>query len=279
LFLLFNEIHFHAFLWSLYFSYGAGFLISLYAVRNIPAKSSFKEIFRVGKIGLGYGFMSQLANIAQLINLRLNFFVLEHFYDHESVGLFSTGSTIAESIWLIGGAISIVQYSKISNTFDKDESVKISAKLGKTGLIVSIISFLPLLLIPEHFYTTILGSDFKGIKDILLLLSPGIILIGFSLAFSHYFAGTGKYWINTISSFLGVLFTLIGSFILIPKFGVYGAAISASISYTFITLILMMYFVSESKIGIRKLLPQKEDFVEIFRLIINYFPKLSKGIN
>jgi O-antigen/teichoic acid export membrane protein len=278
LFFLFKHISFNAFLLSVYISYSVGVLISYYAIRRILCKPDLKGIIETGKIALSFGFLSQLANLIQLINLRLNFFILEYFYGKESVGIFSTGSTLAESVWLIGGAMSVVQYSKISNTFNQSEAVKTSTQLGKTGLLVSLFSVIPFLILPEEFYASILGDDFKGIKNIILLLSPGIICIGFSLAFSHHFAGTGKYKINIIASFSGIIFTLIGSFLLIPYLGMTGAAISASISYCFITIVLMLFFAAESKVSLWKLFPGKDDIEYLVKILFQKIPKTQKEV-
>ena len=90
-------------------------------------------------------------------------------------------------------------------------------------------------------------------------MSPGILSIAGSLMFSHYFSGLGKHYLNTIASTIGLVFTFIAGFILIPRIGLYGAAITASISYFTMVVFQLILFLKLSKTKMSELLINKDD--------------------
>jgi len=54
-----------------------------------------------------------------------------------------------------------------------------------------------------------------------------------------------------ISSALGLVFTLVLGFLLIPRFGIIGASVTASISYTASTIYQFIIFIRMSHLGIK----------------------------
>ena len=105
----------------------------------------------------------------------------------------------------------------------------------------------------------------------MLCLAPGVVLYSFSLLIGHYFSGTGKIYINTIASSIGLVATLLLSFWAIPKWGFYGAATVTSISYLFTSMVVVYYFTKESGLGVTSLLPQWKDlklYVDSLKRII-----------
>jgi O-antigen/teichoic acid export membrane protein len=84
---------------------------------------------------------------------------------------------------------------------------------------------------------------------------------------SHYFSGSGKPWHNTISSGIGLVFTLLLGFTLIPRFGITGAGITASVAYTAGMLYQLMVFMKISGAKWRSVLSFSADFSMIRKLL------------
>jgi O-antigen/teichoic acid export membrane protein len=85
--------------------------------------------------------------------------------------------------------------------------------------------------------------------------------------FSHYFAGIGKHFINTIASCIGFIFTLIFGFILIPYMGIVGAGLTASISYLSTVVFQATVFKRLTKSKISEFLITKKDYYLLIREI------------
>lgn len=261
-FLVLNEKSIAAYIHSLYFAFGGSLLISLVYVYKVFGKislHSLQEYFVVIRELFRLGFMNQLAHITQVMSFRLSFYFLDAYHGEASVGIYSNGIQIMESIWLISKSISLVQYARIANSDDRKYSQELSVKLVKVGFFISLIFIIPLLLLPEAFYLFIFGKGFAGVKEVIWLLAPGVLLYNFSIILGHYFSGIGKYHINTIASSIGLLVSLILFSLLIPEYNIVGAGVATSISYAVTSLVLLIIFMRESKIGGHAFLPSSDD--------------------
>ncbi|MGB0403395.1 MAG: polysaccharide biosynthesis C-terminal domain-containing protein [Salibacteraceae bacterium] len=226
--------------------------------KTSPIQSMYKELFN-------YGLVIQLANLFQFGVYRSNYLVLEHFSSASILGVYSIGNQVGEKALIPGNAVSLVQYSTISNSDDLEYSVKLTIQLSNLNTLLSIGSFTALLCIPADWLSYILGPDFTQIKSILFYLAPGIVFLSISSVFSHFFAGLGKYSINTKISGLGFISILIFSYLLIPTYGIEGAAISASIVYLVQLITNVLVFKKISNLNWDK----------IFNIFIRTFQKYS----
>jgi O-antigen/teichoic acid export membrane protein len=85
--------------------------------------------------------------------------------------------------------------------------------------------------------------------------------------FSHYFSGSGKPWHNTISSGIGLIFTVSLGFILIPMLGITGAGLTSSIAYSAGMIYQLIVFKYMTQVGLREFIPGPEDFRRIRTLL------------
>jgi O-antigen/teichoic acid export membrane protein len=276
-FIVFRIFSINAYISALYISMGSSMLISA-----VLLSTSFKEMklnnftqyFPVVKQMLTFGFQNQVAHITQLLSFRLSFYVIEEYAGIAAVGIYSNGISIAESIWMVAKSMSLVQYSYISNSTNREESARITMLLVKAGLAASLLLLIPLVLIPVEAYVFIFGQGFSDIKPVIITLLPGIVIYNVSILFGHYFSGTGRYSINGRISAIGLVVSVILYFTLIPLFSIRGAGIATSLSYIFTSLLFLWYFAKENKDWHTYLTPRWSDI----KLVITELKK-AKNIN
>ena len=235
---------------------------------------SLEKMNDIIKKFLKHGSYIQLANLLQLINYRLSYYLIDYWHGTAALGIYSVGVSIAEAVWLISKSIALVQYARVANIQDKEYAQNLTVKLVKLSFIGTLAVLIPLLLIPAGFFAVIFGKEFADIKIIILSLSPGILSLAISYIFTHYFSGIGKNHVNTIASGLGFILTLLFCFLLIPLYGIIGAAISASLSYFISFLYLFIIFKKESGSSVISYVPKVNDFKqaigELRKLITKY---------
>jgi O-antigen/teichoic acid export membrane protein len=266
---IFKEKNISVFITTLYISYGLAFILSCFFISKylqIPLRT---DIMQVAITAFQFGAIAQLANLFQFISYRYAYVVLNNPNNQTDVGIYSTAVSISEAVWLISGAISIVQYSKISNTEDPKVAQELTLKLSKFSLLLTVLAIAFLLLLPDTFYVFLFGKDFTGVKAIMLTLTMGIVSLGYSIVFSHYFSGLGKYYVNTIVSFVGMIVTIVLSKLLIPKYGIPAAGWISSVTYLLGTICLVVYFLYQSKINVKRLFVSSSDIVDFKNILSN----------
>ena len=98
------------------------------------------------------------------------------------------------------------------------------------------------LAIPKFVFVAIFTAKFGDVKMVITSLAIGIVSLSVSMIFSGFFSSINKPYHNTISSAIGLVFTIGMGLVLIPSYGIVGAGISASVSYTFLTLYQFIVF-------------------------------------
>jgi len=263
-----------AYITGLYISFIISLIISyIYVIKLVgPLKIiSAGEFFKIIQEMFRYGILNQVAHITQMMSFRMSFYFLDRFHGESAVGVYSNGISLAESVWLIAKSISLVQYSRIANSNDRNYSQKLTVQLSKASAFLSLIILIPLVLFPSSFYEIIFGSGFSGVKEVIWSLSLGVIIYNFSILLGHYFTGTGRYHINAIASSAGLVVSLILFFTLIPRYDITGAGIATSVSYLFTTIILLIIFIKDNPANFRNSLKMKGDYKNLKKEISAIF--------
>ena len=138
-------------------------------------------------------------------------------------------------------------------------------------MIVTTLAVLCLVALPEFFFRMIFGREFGEIRIVIAFLGFGIIALSFSMILSQFFSGINKPYHNTISSAIGLVFTVLLGLVLIPKYGIMGAGISATVSYTFQTLYQFIIFSRMTKLKLRDFMLTGTEI----RLLISELKKIS----
>jgi len=232
----------------------------------INVEASFSQTLK--KL-LSLGFWAQSANLLQFLNYRLSYFILISYVSIGNIGIYSAAIQVGEALWIIAKSFSLVLYARVSNEADEQKAQNISLILAKFSFIFTTFLCILILLIPDSLFQVIFGDDFIGISKLLLYLFPGISAFGFSILISSYFSGIGKFYINTLSSFIGLIITIIACYLLIPVYGTTGAAIATSFSYCTSALFLVICFIRFRKISILYLLPRKKELIDLIAIIRN----------
>ncbi|MGD1845960.1 MAG: polysaccharide biosynthesis C-terminal domain-containing protein [Salibacteraceae bacterium] len=244
---------------ALYVANGSMLLLSFWRIAPEWTWTSLRGMGKEIKEMARYGFFAQLGNLAQLLNYRLSFFLLKEWHGVASVGVYSTGIQLSEVFWVISRGISTVQYAHISNSQDENANRRLTLDLLKFSFLSVLALLIPALLLPNAFYTFLFGPEFSQVKSVLYFLAPGVAVFAVSSILSHYFAGVGLLKVNAYSSIIGLGFTLVLGFGLIPSYEIAGAGLTATASYSAATAYQLWFFLRYTGFSIKALLPTRED--------------------
>lgn len=247
--------------------FGLLFLISSYQVLR---RCDFKNISFSRQIGsklFDYGWKTQLSAFLQFLNNRLSFYFLEYFKGIVSVGIFSIGVAFSEAIWTVSRSLSLVLYADIVNDTNSNEAIEKTKISLRISFLITSLFLCIMLLIPANFYAMIFGKDFHQTKEIVLFLSPGILAIAVSNIIGYYFAGINKLRILNVKAIVGLIFTIISSFYIIPKWGIRGACVISSVSYCLSSALLFWRFYQITEFHIHDFILSKKEVDLLLRKV------------
>lgn len=252
-----------AFIWPLIISFGLSFFISTYFVFMYTLKSNANELFELKPIVMN-GLYCQLAVLMYILSGRLSYYLLETKPD---VGLYSTASSLIESVLIITNSITPILLSRIAISGKSNSSIQFTLIFAKLCFLFSIVAIGILYFIPNSLFTYLLGSSFQTSKTLMLELSPGIVFLSFSGIISHYFSGIGNLKMVSFYNFFGFLTTLILAPWLIHQMGIKGAVITTNLAYFITFVVSTIVFIKTSGLKTSNLFTIKEDLIELKRIV------------
>ncbi len=235
---------------ALFYSFGITLFINIFTIWQYLKKDE-KSAFGLSNI-LSNGFLSQWSNWMHLLSNRFSYYVLSGV-GLNWLGIYSTATSLIESVFVVYGGISTVVLSYVSNEDDENRAKEMSVHSAMGSFVVTLMALIVLLVIPESWIVWILGEGFKGIKMPMMILSFGVLMISYSAIFSHYFSGTGVLKYNAVSNTVACLFTILFSHLFIQKWDLGGAALVAGLSYAIEAVLVSYFFARHSDLKIKKM--------------------------
>lgn len=240
----------YAFVYATLAAHAIGMLLSGYYLRNeimalrfssFTVSSELKSLIR-------HGFLYQLVEVLQLLNLRFYFFQLGLQQGNKYLGIYSIGISILEAVWLIPRAISTVHYVSTSNSAEIKQEAMRTVSLTQISFVVSGIALLLIWLVPAQVYVFVFGEGFADVKHSVRYLFPGILVYNLWLVISSFYFGTGNYKPLLVSNIAGVVSLVAFSAFLIPEYVMSGAGLSASLSFFTASIVLVAFFMQSQNI-------------------------------
>jgi O-antigen/teichoic acid export membrane protein len=263
------------YLLTLYISWGIHLVIGTVKVLSLVGDHPVQTTRGLVRDMLRYGFYVQIANLTQFFNYRLTYYFVESYLGRASLGVFEIGNKFADGVWLFGKSIAMVQYSWIANATKEDDTVTLTLRLFKFSTMLTAFLVMVMIAIPESVYLYLFGARFAGVHEVLLWLAPGIVFMSGAMILSHHFAGNGQYHINTIGSVIGLGFIVLLCFLLVPLYGLKGAALAATITYFVSLVYLLILFGATTRAHWKSYTMQISD-VSFFKELLLRQLKMSK---
>jgi O-antigen/teichoic acid export membrane protein len=235
-----KEYTLEAYLWPMLISFVIAIIASsVLAFRLLSQKQNVhtyehKPIFM-------YGIISQVGALMYILSNKYSYYF---FPGKEDVGMYSTASTLMESILIIANGISPVFLAKVVNTGNTSANIRMTLTLSKASLVISLVAV------------------------IVLFLLPGIIIQSFILIINNYFSATGGLKKVLVSNSFGFISTLVLAPVLVGKYGIPGAAITADISYGITAVVITFIFLKRTGLTGLSLFTLRQDVSDLKALVI-----------
>lgn len=224
---------------------------------------------------LKYGYKAHLSNILTFVNYRADVFLVNFFLNPVVTGIYVVAVQIAESLWMLSSSVSTVLLPRLSE-LSKDENKRkyLTPLIARLVLLISafVAILMAILIFPviNIFY----GREYIDAAYVLLLLLPGIVIGSMTKIIANDIAARGKPQLNLYTSLLGSVTNIILNIALIPKWGIEGAAISTSLSYTLNAIIIFRIYSRLSKNSFRHIILFSNDDKQLAHKAIKIFKSI-----
>jgi O-antigen/teichoic acid export membrane protein len=222
-----------------------------------------------------FGLQSWSANLLQLLNYRLDLFILSAVAARSAVGVYAIAVSVTGLGWILPNALQTVLFPRVASLDASADAGQISLEssdaaaaravrhavfmMGPTASVLVVL----VVLVP-----VIYGSGFEQSMTLGFILIPGVAALGLAKVLSAVFSGRGfpRYALYTTA--ISVPITLALYLALIPPLDATGAAVASTLSYFVTTAVSVFYFERATAIPLRTaLVPLRSDLVDYVHAI------------
>lgn len=232
----------------------------MWFIVKLGLKIKFKIDINLLKAEFKYGIIIYFSALFGFLFYRCDQFLIKRMLGNSQLGIYSVAVVLAELVLLVPASVTTALTGRLYNIEEKSNKRNSITSLTikytfYVCLILSIIGIFMTPLIPMVY-----GKDFAPARQVTIILFIGVIFASIGKVSYPYFFTEGKPWIHLCITFLVFMFNLIFNLILIPIFGIRGAAISSTIAYFLYGVIYLCCFLKMKVIKIDELLLNKVDF-------------------
>lgn len=207
-----------------------------------------------------YGIKPYTAALFTMLTLRSGLFFINSMMDTEATGLFAVAQQMSEVLIIFPSVVGSVLFPRVAS----DNSTHLTAQVIRTTALVFVPVFIGIAFFAEPLIVLLFGPEFKDAATALLILLPGTYLLGLEVIIAGDISGRGYPWPASLIWILVVAINFSGYMILIPKFGINGAALSLSISYLVIFIFMTFYLKRLTSLKFSQMfIPKKADFIKL----------------
>ncbi len=208
------------------------------SARNL-AQSKWRADIAFLRRMIAYGLKFHVSILAGAIMLRADLLVVNHFRGPAEAGVYSVASQFALLLMLLPGVIATLLFPRVTAEQDaRGETTCLVTRYTTLIMFLCCLGAVPFSLLLPLLY----GAAFTDATRLLLILLPGVYLIGLESVLVQHFNALGLpraiplYWVITLALNLVLVFALV------PRFGALGAAVASTISYAAIFALVALHF-------------------------------------
>jgi O-antigen/teichoic acid export membrane protein len=228
-------------------------------VRHVDVPQIVRPRFDVLRRLAGFGVQGEAGNVLQLMNYRLDQYIVRGFVGLSGVGIYAVSASLTEAIFVLANAVALVLMPRLTSA-DPEEAAWMAPVASRNTLLIAAAGALVLaaaapLVVPAFF-----GDRFEDGVEPLWWLLPGTVALAGSKVLTSYIFSQGKPLVNTAITAVALAVTLGADFALVPAFGVEGAAAASSLAYTaHFAVALFAYGRISGRSPLEALLPRASD--------------------
>ena len=222
-----------------------------------------------------FGYKAYLGTVAASLHLRIDTFMLNYFLNPLMVGFYVISVAVVEKLWMLSQAVSTVLYPKVVAMKDEEEKKRFTPLVSRNTLLITILGALLLFGLSKWLIPFLYSEAYLPAVEPLQVLLVGIVAISMERILANDIVARGKPMINAYIASASLVANIILNIILIPEFGIMGAAWATSITYSLMAIVkLFVYCKLSGNSPINVIMLKRSDINLYFRAAKNWYNAL-----
>jgi len=208
--------------------------------RHVPLRQWTVRL-PVAKNLLAYALQSYVGNLCWLLNSRLDQLMMSFLVPSAVLGIYATSVSYSGVVFSCFSAFAMLAFAKAS-ALEKHGDVEVTRTI-RHYLVVSLAMGIPvavaLALVAPWLYPVLFGVEFEPGVPVAMILCLASVFLGLNYTLSNGLRIRNRPLLPSVAEAAGVVVSIIGLFIVLPRAGMFGAALVSLASYAVVFAILL----------------------------------------
>lgn len=234
--------------------------VSIYPSRSILSSSDIKALFSLSLI-------NYISNTVLFLTYKMDFWFVTYYNGSKALGIYSLAVNLAQLFWMLPNSVGVVLFPNIAS-MNRQEALHHTQMLCRIIFTFTLIFGAIAGCLLAFFIPYIYGIQFTLSTHLLIILLIGVLPFSIKIIIASYYAGINKTNIDMLGSVMTFIFCLAFDILLIPKYGVTGAAIATIIAYVCNTLFMIITFKKMTNSSLNSFLVMKKSDIKLITQFI-----------
>jgi O-antigen/teichoic acid export membrane protein len=199
------------------------------------------------------------ATVAGYLNYRVDEIFIAVLLPPEQLGFYVIAVGLVERLWLLTGSVANALLPHLTNVRERDPALV--AIIARHVMVWTAGACMLVFVLADVLVQALYSSAFLPTVSPLRWLLPGIFTLSIGRVLVAELLAREKSRYTLWASGASALINIVGNLILVPRMGIAGAALASSISYTALSCILIRFYLLETAVSWRILLPRRSDLL------------------
>ena len=209
-----------------------------------------------------------LSNLITFFCYRMDYWFVKHYCNSIELGNYIQVSKLVQLFFVLPSILATVLFPLTSGG-EKEKIKSILPLITRTVFFIYSLFSIGLIIIGKWAFPFMFGESFDLMYRCFLFYIPGMISFSGLYAFTSFFSGNNKVIVNLKGCALALIIALVGNVVIIPRFGIYGAASVSSLSYLVYFIFVLYCFLKENPLAV-------SDFFIFKKSDWNYYKSIFK---
>jgi O-antigen/teichoic acid export membrane protein len=193
---------------------------------------------------IAYGLRTYIGSLLWVVLLQSDLILCNGFLGSSQTGIYSVAVSLGLPVTMLAGVIGTLIFQRASVDPSRRSRVANANRVVRLLIPITVLCAGALALASGRLVDLLYGPAFHGSVTALLLLLPGLCALTVETVLMNFLAAEGSPSIIYRAPLVGVVLNLGANLLVIPRWGIDGAAATSSIGYIIVLLLVLRFYVA-----------------------------------
>jgi O-antigen/teichoic acid export membrane protein len=190
-----------------------------------------------------FAWKAFLYSLFYALMLRCDYWLIHYFCTDAALGNYMQATKLNQVVLMIPALASFTLFPLVVSQIQQEKEIASKiVRLATIYLFTGLGICMGIVLVGYWLFPWLYGNSFSGMYAPFVLLAPGVLALAAAYPFTTFFTGKNLLNVTIRALVFSIFLLLLLDLLLIPKFGIYGAAIAGSATYCFYFIYLATRF-------------------------------------